>query len=98
MKATAKSVMQAPSFKPELEFEVIKLALLRERYLSRLDAKLKASQGNIDMAVIGTVDVLRDTSIEIVDTIKTWERTQVKSVTSRNCTCPLSCNYAFQSD
>jgi hypothetical protein len=77
MKSTAKSVMQAPSFKPELEFEVIKLALLRERYLTRLDAKLKATGGDIDMAVIGTVDVLRDTSIEIVDTIKTWERTQV---------------------
>ena len=77
MKPTAKSVMQAPSFKPELEFEVIKLALLRERYLSRLEGKLKSNNGVVDMAVIGTIDVLRDTSIEIVDTIKTWERTQV---------------------
>jgi hypothetical protein len=75
---TAKSVMQAPSFKPELEFEVIKLVLLRERYLQRLETKLQEKDGKVDMAVIGIVDVLRDCSIEIVETIQTWERTQVK--------------------
>lgn len=76
MKST-KSFAQAPSFKPELEFEVIKLALLRERYIKRLHSKLKANDGKVDMNVIGMFDVLRDVSVEIVETIQTWERTQV---------------------
>ena len=74
---TAKSVMQAPSFKPELEFEVIKLVLLRERYIQRLKDKLNTKGGKVDMAIIGIIDVLRDCSVEVVETMLTWERTQV---------------------
>jgi hypothetical protein len=74
---SVKSVMQAPSFKPELEFEIIKLVLLREKYLQRLSSKLEQKNGKVDMGIIGIVDVLRDCSVEIVETIQTWERTQV---------------------
>jgi hypothetical protein len=72
-----RSIMQAPSFKPELEFEILKLVLLREKYLQRLVTKLEQKNGKVDMGIIGTVDVLRDCSVEIVETIHTWERTQV---------------------
>lgn len=74
---SVKSVMQAPSFKPELEFEIIKLVLLREKYLQRLLTKLEKKSGKVDMTIIGIVDVLRDCSVEIVETIQTWERTQI---------------------
>jgi hypothetical protein len=73
-----RSIMQAPSFKPEIEFEILKLVLLREKYLQRLASKLEQKKGKVDMAIIGTVDVLRDCSAEIVETIQTWERTQVR--------------------
>jgi hypothetical protein len=76
---SVKSVMQAPSFKPELEFEIIKLVLLREKYLQRLSSKLEQKKGRVDMGIIGIVDVLRDCSVEIVETVQTWERTQVFS-------------------
>jgi hypothetical protein len=81
------SVQQVASLKPETEFEVIKLILLRERYLQRLLNKLstpskstlkrKRKTGIIDLGIIGLIDTLRDSSIEVVDTIVMWERTQV---------------------
>jgi hypothetical protein len=77
MKGTAKSLTQAASFKPEIEFEVIKLVLLRERYLQRLKAKLIEKDGKIDMGIIGICEVLRDSSVEVIETIRTWQRTQV---------------------
>ena len=75
--------MEVSSFKPELEFEVIKLVLLRERYLERLRRKLDRLSGKIDVAIIGLFDVLRDASVEVVETIHTWERTQVTSYFNR---------------
>lgn len=69
--------MNIPSFKPELEFEIIKLVLLRERYLKRLKIKLDLKKGRIDMIIIGIIDVLRDITIEIIEIIIIWERTQV---------------------
>ena len=77
MKGSVKSLTQAPSFKPEVEFEVIKLVLLRERYVQRLRAKLVEKDGKVDLSIIGICDVLRDSTVEIVETIKTWQRTQV---------------------
>ena len=77
MKGTTKSLTQAASFKPEIEFEVIKLVLLRERYIQRLKAKLVEKEGKVDMGIIGICDVLRDSSAEIIETIQTWQRTQV---------------------
>lgn len=77
MKGTTKSLTQAASFKPEIEFEVIKLVLLRERYLQRLNGKLVEKDGKIDMGIIGICEVLRDSSVEVIETIRTWQRTQV---------------------
>ena len=71
------SMMNAPSFKPEIEFEIIKLILLRERYLKRLENKLKEKKGKIDLFIINLCDVLRVSTLEIIEVIQTWERTQV---------------------
>ena len=77
---------QVSSFKPELEFEVLKLILLRERYLQRLLKLLKNRQAsstlsnaaNVDMSIIGVCDVLRDTTVELIETIRLWEQAQVE--------------------
>ena len=72
-----RSITGVQSFRPELEFEIIKTVLLRENYLKRIQKALKDSKGKIDMGLIGMVDTLRECSIEVVDIIQTWERTQV---------------------
>lgn len=77
MRSNRNSISQAISLKPEVEFEVIKLVLLRERYLQRLQTKLRESKGKVDMGIIGAFDTLRDATIETVETIQIWERTQV---------------------
>jgi hypothetical protein len=77
MRQSRSSIAQAVSLKPEVEFEVIKLVLLRERYLQRLEKKLQESKGKVDLGIIGSIDVLRDATVETVETIVTWERTQV---------------------
>lgn len=69
--------MQVASLKPELEFEVLKLVLLRESYIQRLTKKLEKENGVVDMSVIGLFDVLRGVSIDLVETIKYWETSQV---------------------
>jgi hypothetical protein len=74
---TRNSVMQVASLKPEFEFEVIKLVLLRESYIQRVQRKLDSNNGSVDMSIIGLFDILRDSSIDIVETIRKWERTQV---------------------
>jgi hypothetical protein len=76
-RTTNSSISGVQSFRPELEFEVIKIVVLRENYLKRIAKCLVNSKGKVDMGVIGIVDTLRDCSIECVDTIQTWERTQV---------------------
>ena len=83
MRSTRSSITQAISLKPEVEFEVLKLILLRERYLVRLKDKLDKCNGKIDVSIIGAFDTLRDATIETVETIEMWERTQV---------CPLCIN------
>ena len=51
------------SLRPELEFELFKLVLLRESYIQRLERKLASSNGYIEIGLVGMLDVLRDTSI-----------------------------------
>lgn len=77
MRSNRNSISQAISLKPEVEFEVIKLILLRERYLARLQTKLKECKGEIDIGIVGAFDTLRDATIETVETIEIWEQTQV---------------------
>lgn len=77
MKKTRTSLLQAPSLQPQLEFELIKLVLLRERYIQRLRDKLDGPGGKVDINLIGLLDVLRDSTIETIETIRKWERAQV---------------------
>ena len=70
-------MMQVASLQPELEFEVIKLVLLREKYLGRLKRVLDESGGRIDLTVVGLFDTLRDASLSTVETIHNWEQSQV---------------------
>jgi hypothetical protein len=77
MNRSRSSISKAASLRPELEFEVIKLTLLRENYIKRLAAALDGLRKELDIGIVGLVDVLRDTSIQVVETIITWERAQV---------------------
>jgi len=77
MNRSRSSISKAASLRPELEFEVIKLTLLRENYIKRLAAALDSLRKEMDIGIVGLVDVLRDTSIQVVETIITWERAQV---------------------
>eukprot|EP01041_Mallomonas_annulata_P001315 gene1315-2533_t len=77
MNTTKGSLMQVESLKPEYEFSVIKQILLRESYLKRLQNNLRNSQGKVTAEVIGTCDVLREISIETIESIRTWERAQI---------------------
>ena len=71
------SLTKIASLRPELEFEVIKLTLLRESYIVRLSKALSSLKSELDISIVGLIDVLRDTSIQVVETIITWERSQV---------------------
>ena len=51
------SITNVQSFRPELEFEVIKIVLLRENYLKRIKKTLLASKGKIDIGVVGLFDI-----------------------------------------
>jgi hypothetical protein len=77
MQSSRASISRVASLRPELEFEVIKLALLRESYIQRLAKALAALKGELDISIVGLVDVLRDTSVQVVETIVMWERAQV---------------------
>lgn len=77
MRKSNRSITNIPSFRPELEFEVIKLILLRESYLKKLEKLLVSNEGRVNMSVIGVIDTLRDCSIETVELIETWEQTQL---------------------
>lgn len=77
MNNSKSSITKTASLRPELEFEVIKLTLLRENYIKRLSKSLLELRTELDIGIIGLVDVLRDASIQVVDTIHTWERAQV---------------------
>jgi len=76
---TTSSVMQVASMRPELEFEVIKLVLLRESYLKRLSKKLSKAK-EIELSMTGLFETLRETSVQLVESIRQWERSQVGSI------------------
>lgn len=69
--------MQVASLRPELEFEVIKLVLLREKYLIRLKRVLDDSGGRVDHGIVGLFDTLREVTIATVEAIRYWEQSQV---------------------
>ncbi len=69
--------MLGNTLKPEIEFELYKLVLLRESYLQRLTKKIKSNKGTVEIGLIGLFDVLREVSIEVVDTVRMWERSQI---------------------
>lgn len=70
--------MEVASLRPELGLELFKLVLLRERYIARLTKKLKLLKSEqVDLDVIGLIDLLRDTSIQVVETVDAWEKSQV---------------------
>lgn len=87
------------SLRPELEFELLKLVLLREQYIQRLKNKLDTdnnkdacskrkannektrtippNKAKVDMGLIGMFEYIRDCSVQVVEKIHTWERTQL---------------------
>lgn len=85
------------SFKPDIEFELFKLILLRESYgnifsslcrtiikfcfqniaVKRLTKQLVDGNGAVEISLVGMMDVLRDTSVQVVLSIRIWERAQV---------------------
>lgn len=73
--------MEYDSLKPQFEFELLKLVLLRESYIQRLRKKLKFNDkdvyADIDLSIVGLLDVLRETTIQVIETMKLWERTQL---------------------
>lgn len=69
---------QPRSLSPELEFELFKLVLLREKYVKKLETRLAASRGYIDLDLVGVFDVLRDATLQVVETTRQWERAQVR--------------------
>lgn len=80
------SVSGVFSLRPELEFEILKLILLRERYIKRikhaLDVQLLRHSKNksthvIDLSVIGIIDVLREITIELMEVMRLWEQYQL---------------------
>jgi len=71
------SLSQVDSLKPEYEFEVINYVLLRERYINSLKESLSKTGGKIDLQIIDSVEKIRSVSVDLVETIKVWQRTQV---------------------
>lgn len=39
--------------------------------------QLKENDGLVDISLVGIFDILRDTSLQVVSSIKIWERAQV---------------------
>ncbi len=71
------SLMKIALLKPEYEFKLMKLIILRENYLRRLINYLKSSNGKVNIEVVGVCDILREVTIETVETLILWERAQV---------------------
>eukprot|EP00981_Chlorochromonas_danica_P000139 scaffold39_cov176-Ochromonas_danica.AAC.5 len=69
--------MEVPSLRPELGYELLKVILLRESYLKRLDQSLIKHHGQVDMTIIGLFDVLRELTVTIIELIIEWEQAQV---------------------
>lgn len=45
--------------------------------VKRITNHLTKIKGKVDLSMVGMVDVLRDTSIQVVESIRMWERAQV---------------------
>jgi hypothetical protein len=75
---TKTSMTKVAALRPELEFEVIKVVILREKYVNRLRDALQTSKGAIDLTVIGLIDTLRDATVNVVETIRSWEQSQLE--------------------
>jgi hypothetical protein len=69
--------MEVPSLKPELGVELFKLVILRESYLRRL-RNLTSPLRAVDLQFIGLVDVLRETTTSLVETLDEWEKSQIE--------------------
>jgi hypothetical protein len=65
------------SLNPQLEFELIKQIILRESYIQRLKSKIELSKGEVNMTIIGLLDVLREVTIDVVENLQKWERAQL---------------------
>lgn len=77
MNILIRSVMEAISLKPELEIEVLKTILLRENYLKKLHSYLDKSNGKLDINIVNLIDLLRESTIQTVEIIDSWEKSQV---------------------
>ncbi|RHY31374.1 hypothetical protein DYB32_003571 [Aphanomyces invadans] len=61
------------------ELDVLKAIILREDYLSRLaDMSKSASQYTLVGSMANTLDLIRLTTVEVVETIATWRKQQPK--------------------
>ena len=69
--------MQVASLRPELEFDVMTMVLLREKHLTRLRRLMIDSKGKVDLVVVSLFDTLRDVSVAVVEAIKSWQDSQV---------------------
>lgn len=67
--------MKSLSLKPETEFELLKLTVLRESYLKRLNRKLVNEKESIDISLVGLLDTIREISIQVANAVKLWQRT-----------------------
>jgi hypothetical protein len=71
---------RAQSTDPATELEVLKTILLREGYLKRLQhaARRRGGQTALRADVIDLLDLLRTSTVEVVEAIAKWRRTLVK--------------------
>jgi len=69
--------MESKSLKPELELEVLKSILLRENYLKKLNDHLKTSSGNLNTSTVNFIDLLRESTLQVIEIIDDWEKCQV---------------------
>jgi hypothetical protein len=71
---------RAQSTDPATELEVLKTILLREGYLKRLQhaARRKGGQTALRADVIDLLDLIRTSTVEVVEAIAKWRRTLVK--------------------
>lgn len=56
--------------------QVIKLVMLRESYIKRLHKQLSNAK-EINLSITGLFEVLRETTVDIVEAIVEWERSQM---------------------
>lgn len=63
--------------RPELGYELLKVVMLRESYLQRLERAFTKQHGNVDMAIVGLFDVLRELTVQIIELVGDWEKAQV---------------------